>query len=105
MKKFALIALVISALVGCEAEPQKPETLVEGYAFCIDRDSWVKMNDAVVANDAKMIDFLESSNLCGVLKGGLHYSVIDRYFDGTANVRVWVGDEYFDIYTNNEATR
>lgn len=107
MKKLITFCAVALALVGCGEQEQsnQPKTLVEGYWFCLDRQSWDMLNDALVTSDSKMIGFLESSQYCGVLKGGLEYTIIDRSFGGTATVRVWSGDQYFDIYTNNEATR
>lgn len=106
MNKIILIAALSIGLLGCsDIDYGSPKALIEGYRFCLDMQSWEQLNDAIIKKDTRMISYLEQSNLCGTLRSGIEYSIINRSFGGTANVRVWVGDKHFDIYTNNEATR
>lgn len=106
MKKLMLLPLfAVAMLAASPVKAEQEKTLEPGYAFCITRAAWENLNDAIVAGDNRMISHLENSGQCGVLTKGLHYTILDREWTGTANVRVWFGDTFVDIYTNNEATQ
>lgn len=99
-----IISAVLLSACSQDAVEEAPKTLESGYLFCTDANSWDLLNEAKNNQDNRLVSQLGATGKCGVLKEGLEYSVLNRTWT-TANVRVWLNDQHFDIYTNIEAIR
>lgn len=106
MKKSIITIMSAVLLSACsqEAVEEAPKTLESGYLFCTDANSWDLINEALHNKDNRLVSQLGNAGKCGVLKEGLEYSVLNRTWT-TANVRVWMNNQSFDIFTNIEAIR
>lgn len=100
MKIKTLIAAAILA-VSVTAQAEMP-TLKAGQIFCTSKEAIDQFFESMTRNDVRMINHLENTNQCAVLREGLEYSIIKRSWF-LVNVRVWVGDNHFDIWVPQEA--
>jgi ABC-type thiamin/hydroxymethylpyrimidine transport system permease subunit len=97
MKMF-LAALVAVMMTG----QAQAKTVNSGYVGCITGDDLSEFVSAAVNNDNRHMDSL-LGNVCFAI-GGLDFSMVDQGFM-TSEIKVYVGNDSFNLFVPAEAAR